>query len=70
VPSYTCNRCGHTWRGRLNRPPAECPKCRSRLWCVPKRKKGDYRRCGIHNRIKSMARRLRAIPNDITEVNA
>lgn len=30
-----CHRCFHTWRMR-NRLPRLCPRCKSRLWNVPK----------------------------------
>ena len=31
---FTCQRCGHHWQTRKPVKPAECPKCRTRLWNV------------------------------------
>lgn len=37
IPQWTCLRCGHVWVGRIERPPARCPKCSSPRWNTPRR---------------------------------
>ena len=34
--SYTCCRCRHIWKSRLNIKPLSCPKCKSYTWDVEK----------------------------------
>lgn len=38
----TCQRCGHEWLRRRLTPPAVCPRCKSRLWDVPREKKKEH----------------------------
>lgn len=62
---YECIRCGHRWKAKRPHPPKKCPRCMSIYWCVPRRAKGDYSRCGLHNKIKSMAKKLKPIPDSL-----
>ena len=32
-----CLRCGHVWRVRIDTRPAQCPKCKSCKWDVPRK---------------------------------
>lgn len=32
-----CLRCGHTWYGRMDKPPVKCPKCLSPYWDKPRK---------------------------------
>ena len=32
VLGYRCERCGHEWVPRNDRPPKVCPKCKSPYW--------------------------------------
>lgn len=59
---YVCLRCGHRWKAKQARPPAKCPKCYSPLWAIPRQRKGDYSRVGLHNKLKALHRRLGDIP--------
>ena len=29
---HVCHRCGYEWASRLDRAPAQCPKCHNRNW--------------------------------------
>lgn len=31
----TCTRCAFTWSSTINKPPARCPQCTSRMWNKP-----------------------------------
>lgn len=39
VIEYSCERCRHTWKARKAGRPQICPKCKSPLWDIPRRKK-------------------------------
>lgn len=32
----TCNRCGHEWMTRSDKPPSKCSKCKSREYNKPR----------------------------------
>jgi len=38
LPKYTCQRCGHTWTPRTEKPE-HCPKCNSPYWNKPRKKR-------------------------------
>lgn len=38
LPQWHCQRCGHTWVGRITKRPARCPACKSPYWDKPKRR--------------------------------
>lgn len=40
VKGYRCERCGHEWIPRRDKPPLVCPnlKCKSRYWNKPRQK--------------------------------
>ena len=38
LPTYTCNRCGHTWIPRTLKPKY-CAKCHSPYWNKPRMRK-------------------------------
>lgn len=33
--SLTCRRCGWVWHSRVDRKPAQCPRCHSPIWDRP-----------------------------------
>ncbi len=39
VLRLTCLKCTYSWLPRHPKPPAVCPKCKSRTWTVPKKEK-------------------------------
>ena len=43
LKTYTCLRCGHTWTPRLPQPKV-CPKCKSKVWFKPKRKRKQWKK--------------------------
>jgi hypothetical protein len=37
LPERECKRCGAKWTPRKNKPPVQCPKCKSPYWNRPKK---------------------------------
>jgi len=46
LPTYTCQKCGHTWVPRQVILARCCPKCNSPYWATPRSKKAPD---GPHN---------------------
>jgi len=44
ISGYKCERCNHIWRGRGDKKPVVCSRCKSPYWDVPRKLKKRKKR--------------------------